>query len=115
MSLQYVKLYDVNEGLKARGTYGGPYLDRLERYNAETQRSVNENRAADYDPPIYGPETRLVTAQHLVENHSILEHPVQAWQVAVDDMIGRDVISLVSVDQLPVQVEIAADDNVGDI
>lgn len=115
MSLQYVKLYDVNEGLKARGTYGGPYLDRECRRLAEDNRAINENRAPDYDPAIYGPETRLVTAKDLVENHSILSNPNLVWEVAVNDLVGRDIISVVSVDQLPVQLEVPSDDNVGDI
>lgn len=115
MSLQYVKLYDVNEGLKARGTYGGPYLDRQDRYNAETQRAVSEVRAPSYSPLIHGPETRLVTAQSLVENHAILDNPVLTWEVAVNDLVGRSVISAASVTTLPVQIDIAPDDNVGDL
>ena len=113
MSLQYVKLYDVNEGLKVRT--GGPYLDREQRRIAEDERAVIELRAPDYDPPIYGPETRLVTAKDLFENVSILEQPVVVYEVAMNDLVGRDVVSVVSVDVLPVQVSIPSDDNVLDI
>ena len=109
MSLQNVKLYDVNEGLDYRN--GGPYLDRELRRKAEDNRALIEGRAPDYDPAIYGPETRLVTAKDLVEHVGILKHPVLVWQVAVNDLEDRDIISTVSVDVLPVQIDITADDD----
>ena len=111
MSLQYVKLYDVNEGLKVRGTYGGPYLDVKVRWEAEEQRAINEGRAADHDPLIHGPETRLVTAKDLFENVGILDNPNVVYEVALNDLIDRDILTLVSAEQLPVQIEIHADDD----
>ena len=111
MSLQYVKLYDVNEGLKVRGTYGGPYLDVKVRWEAEEQRAINEGRAADHDPLIHGPETRLVTAKDLVENHTILENPNLVWEVSVNDLVDRDIIAIVPAALLPVQLEVPADDD----
>ena len=109
MSLQNVKLYDVNEGLKVRT--GGPYLDRECRRIAEDHRALIEGRGADYDPPIYGPETRLVTSKDLFEHVRLLERPVLVYEVAMNDLVDRDIVSVVSVDVLPVQIDISPDDD----
>ena len=109
MSLQNVKLYDVNEGLAVRT--GGPYLDRELRRRAEDNRAIIEGRGADYDPPIYGPETRLVTAKELFEHVRILERPVLVYEVALNDLVDRDILAVTSVDVLPVQIDISPDDD----
>lgn len=64
-SPETVDLYDANEGLVKRD--GGPYLDVLEREQAEIRRAKIEGRQPDLDnpPPVAG--TQLVTKAQLLE------------------------------------------------
>lgn len=67
-----VELYDAAQG-KAPRT-GGPYLDDVERHNAETWRAQQEGREPDYDNPGPVAGTRLVPKHELVERDTDKSH-----------------------------------------
>ena len=58
-------LYNINDGLYGRG--GGPYLDQELAKAAEIKRAKIEGREPDLDNPPVGGESRLVSAEFLVE------------------------------------------------
>lgn len=74
-----VDLYDANHG-KAPRT-GGPYLDDIERRNAETWRAQKENREPDYDNPPAVVSTVLVPKSQLVERDTDKSHFTDAVEV----------------------------------
>ena len=64
-SPKVVELYDANEGLVPRS--GGPYLDVLQREQAEIRRAKIENREPDLENPPAVAGTVLVTKSQLFE------------------------------------------------
>lgn len=66
------KLYDVNKGF---GRDGGPYMDEVDRRQAEVNRARVEGREPDLDnpPPIAG--SQLVDAKTLVQQYNPASHP----------------------------------------
>lgn len=67
-----VDLYVANAGKTERT--GGPYLDDVERHNAETWRAQRENREPDYDNPPATAGTVLVPKSQLVERDTDKSH-----------------------------------------
>lgn len=67
-----VELYDANQGKTPRT--GGPYLDEVEREQAELIRSRRENRDPDFDNPPASAGTVLVTKSQLVERDTDKSH-----------------------------------------
>lgn len=80
-----VKLYNVNDGLTGRD--GGPYLDRVEMHNAETQRAAVEGRDPDYNnlQPTAG--VQLVSAGVLINNAGANNVPSQDGSGALAAMV----------------------------
>lgn len=60
-----IDLYDANKGLLKRT--GGPYLDELERVEAEKRRALVEDREPDLEHPPASVGTLLVPKQYLRE------------------------------------------------
>jgi len=67
-----VDLYIANAGKQERS--GGPYLDDVERHNAETWRAQRENREPDYENPPLTAGTVLVPKSQLVERDTDKSH-----------------------------------------
>jgi hypothetical protein len=67
-----VDLYIANAGKGERT--GGPYLDDVERHNAETWRAQKEGREPDYDNPPATAGTVLVPKSQLVERDTDKSH-----------------------------------------
>lgn len=61
-------LYDATAGLFPRD--GGPYLDELEREEAEKRRARREGREPDLENPGPATGTQLVTYDRLSEGHA---------------------------------------------
>lgn len=86
MATRTVELFNPHDGLTGRD--GGPYLDEVERRNAETIRAAAEKREPDYDnaPAVAG--TPLVTGAVLANianpssNPSMQTNDVQANNVS---------------------------------
>lgn len=70
-----VDLFNPHDGLTGRD--GGPYLDEVERRNAETIRAAKEDREPDYDnaPAVAG--TPLVTGATLANIANPASNPSQ--------------------------------------
>lgn len=58
------ELFNANAGLSGRD--GGPYLDDVQRQEAEIRRAAVEGREPDLTNPIPGSETLLVTKEQLI-------------------------------------------------
>lgn len=67
-----VDLYDAVAGKTPRD--GGPYLDQVERHNAETWRAQREDREPDYENPPLTAGSVLVTKSQLVERSTDKSH-----------------------------------------
>lgn len=74
-----VELYDAAQGKLPRD--GGPYLDEIERRNAEEIRAQKENREPDYDNPPAVAGTRLVPKEYLTETDASYSHRSAAAEV----------------------------------
>lgn len=70
-----VDLFNPHDGLTGRD--GGPYLDEVERRNAETIRAAKENRKPDYDNAPATAGTPLVTAAQLAAKDGVNSNPSQ--------------------------------------
>ena len=85
-----VKLYNIHQGLTGRD--GGPYLDQIERIEAEKRRAVVEGREpADLTKPDELPATAgtpLVTGAQLVFNANPASNPSMQSTDPVADAIG---------------------------
>lgn len=85
-----VKLYGVHQGLTGRD--GGPYLDQIERIEAEKRRAVVEGREpADLTNPDALPATAgtpLVTVKELLFNANPSSNPSMQSTSPVADAIG---------------------------
>lgn len=100
------QLYDLNAGF---GRDGGPYLDDIEREQAEVRRAKIEGREPDLDNagPVAG--TVLVNADTLIKDYNPISHPSQQdvktdLAVAVDKMAADDEHPLSSVAEIPAEV-----------
>jgi hypothetical protein len=71
-----VDFYAVHDGLYGRD--GGPYLDLVERTNAERQRAAREGRKPDYDNLPATAGTPLVTKAVLRQNSVPMTDPAYA-------------------------------------
>lgn len=67
-----VDLYDANKGKTPRT--GGPYLDEIEREEAEKRRAKMENREPDLENPPAATGTVLVPKSQLVERDTDKSH-----------------------------------------
>lgn len=67
-----VDLYDANDGKTPRT--GGPYLDQVQKEQAEVIRAKAEGREPDLDNPPATAATQLVTAAELVERDTDKSH-----------------------------------------
>lgn len=86
-----VDLYLANHGKQART--GGPYLDDVERHNAETWRAQREDREPDYENPpltagsVLVPKSQLVERDtdksHLTDNVDVTNEPYTTVEVEV--------------------------------
>lgn len=100
-----VKMYDVNQGF---GRDGGPYMDEVDRRQAEVNRARVEGREPDLDnpPPIAG--TQLVDAATLVDQYNPASHPSMdsgaALAAAVDLAADDPDHPLQSVAAIPAEV-----------
>lgn len=70
-----VNLYNPHDGLTGRD--GGPYLDEVERRNAETIRAAKEGREPDYDNAAATAGTPLVTGPVLAQIANPASNPSQ--------------------------------------
>lgn len=77
-----IDLYDTNEGKVPRT--GGPYLDKLQREEAEKWRAKAEDREPDYDNPPATAATQLVTKDALRENDTDKSHFSDKVEVTVE-------------------------------
>lgn len=64
-STKEVNLYNIHDGLRKRD--GGPYLDEVEREQAELRRARIENRKPDLNTPGASAGTPLVTGEYKVK------------------------------------------------
>lgn len=94
-----IDLYDANKGLLKRS--GGPYLDELERKEAEKRRADVEGREPDLDNPPASVGTLLVPKEYLREtdtDHSAaalggyveLEHEPEGVLMVQEDVSEPD-------------------------
>lgn len=67
-----VELYDANKGKLPRD--GGPYLDDIEKEQAELLRAKREDREPDFDNPPASAGTVLVPKSQLVERSTDKSH-----------------------------------------
>lgn len=74
-----VDLYDANDGKVPRT--GGPYLDQLQKEQAEVIRAKAEGREPDLDDPPATAATQLVTKSELVERDTDKSHFSDAVEV----------------------------------
>lgn len=86
-----VDLYDANHGKTPRT--GGPYLDDIERRNAETWRAQKEDREPDYDNPPAVVSTVLVPKSQLVERDTDKSHFSDALEVTNEPVATYDVVT----------------------
>lgn len=84
-----VDLYDAAEGKQARS--GGPYLDQIEREQAERRRAKLEGREPDLDNPPAVAGTVLVTKGQLVERDTDKSHFTDAVEVTVEPVDSFEV------------------------
>lgn len=111
-----VGFYNAQDGQKGRD--GGPYLDHVERQQAEVRRAYNENREPEdlngVLPPTVG--TALVTSGYVVDNY--YSNPSMKDALGVLDTIddgtfdNDDLASPLQV--LPVDLRTEAPDEVTD-
>lgn len=103
-----VAFFNAQDGIKGRD--GGPYLDYVERYNAEVHRARMEGREA----PEYGENvpahvgTSLVTAPFVIDNSST-SNPSMAGRSGLEAALNDETFNSKSladpVSVLPVQFE----------
>ena len=74
-----VNLYDANQGKLPRD--GGPYLDEIEREQAEILRAKREGREPDLDNPPPSTGTVLVTKSQLTERSTDKSHYADTVEV----------------------------------
>lgn len=83
-----VDLFNPHDGLTGRD--GGPYLDEVERRNAETIRAAKEDRKPDYDKAPATAGTPLVTGAVLAQIANPASNPSMEAQVAAPATEGVD-------------------------
>lgn len=109
-----VNLYDVNAGF---GRDGGPYMDDIEREQAEIRRAAIEGREPDLANPGPTAGTVLVSAQTLIDQYNPVSHPSQQDRVqgalagAVDVMADDPNHELKAVAVIPAEVVAAQSSN----
>lgn len=97
---QTVPLYNAAHGKTGRS--GGPYLDDVERRQAEEWRAIKEDREPDYKNPPATAGTVLVTKSQLVERGTDMNHVAANVEVTVEPVDSIQV-SVAEVEPDPTQ------------
>lgn len=85
-----VKLYNPHDGLTGRD--GGPYLDEVERRNAEVIRAAKEGREPDFENAPATAGTPLVTAAVLAGMANPASNPSMEAQVGDASVAGIETL-----------------------
>jgi hypothetical protein len=85
MSKDFEQVTYANPHAGDKGRDGGPYLDQVERRNAETYRAIAEGHAPNYEEATFTAGVPAVTMAALRYQENVLSHPSMLNQDSTND------------------------------